>query len=275
MPVSVFCCWRCLPWQESENDVPAEKKPLTSDDEDILYILCVVVHDSFLHVIPCKDYWPQDDPSHVLYWADSQVGQVNFMMVDMLVLSIIVVVIDWSGWLCPVDTGALRKPLQKTSRGWGNIIQSVIQHAMCSNYPGDVSEHPEKFPKPGWPRVQAQSRRVVEQWGSDCLVFVSVNLSPRWFWDNLSIKPFLLHIPGTGAGLEEAVPAACWFRAAVKEWHDTTLRGYEKDALVWWKCWKLGGVKDCQHLSMPCQSRHAILITCCCSAFAPGSLEGT
>ena len=28
-------------------------------------------------------------------------------------------------------------------------VQSVIQHAMCSNYPGDVSEHPEKFPKPG------------------------------------------------------------------------------------------------------------------------------
>ena len=57
----------------------------------VIYCVWLVhVHDYlFLHWIPCKDYWPQDDPNHWLYWADSQVGQVNFMVVEMFVLSII------------------------------------------------------------------------------------------------------------------------------------------------------------------------------------------
>ena len=73
-----------------------------------------------------------------------------------------------------------------------------------------------------------------------CLFIMYLYLSNCHQGDFENLTLFFPHIPGSGAGLEEAVPAACWFRAAVKEWHDMTLLGYKKDALVRWKLLKTG-----------------------------------
>ena len=83
---------------------------------------------------------------------------------------------------------------------------------------------PKPLSKPGWPPLQTQSRRIVEQWGNLIVVFfVSSEVLSNiefWLWKFIKIRPWLPDIPGTGAGFEEALPGTWWCRAAVNAWCD-------------------------------------------------------
>ena len=95
MALSVLMYHIFFLWQEPETkEAPAEKKKTpTSDDEDWLWYSIVpkfVFHVCLISILfsnMCKDYWPQDDPNHWLYYEDSQAGQVHSAVVGLFVFS--------------------------------------------------------------------------------------------------------------------------------------------------------------------------------------------